>query len=441
MAYLQHNDDAIHGQAEDSCGIDNTFDDEDGDEDIVEQSIQPQETYYPGINVCIVCEKRPPYLANGRSYPTCGLTCARVFERLRNSTALPIQPSSPSSSDGSTALRIVTQRNPPFRRISSSIASPSSRRHSAVDNLTQRLDSLAVQNSPIRTEPASRQVNNFLPCVVCLVGYCRNDKYVTCTIACAEKLCKTGSANPTMCNYCHRHGKVTGKNQCEQCIELAKVACLLCKSRPKFKRYHLCGKTCKTIATKLTPLILEAPAGHATYEFVENKFKDSWKYPGTSVPTVKNIFKIIEGKDFLEPYDKYKKLVGNEVFRYHGTTRQCTLGSGNNTQLCANTACALCSILKTSFKTSLANPGGAFGPGIYSSSASNKAYSYTSSGSGAIILTKVILGIVRAVSGWKEVTACPPGSHSVVFDRQNGSLNETIVYSDDAIRPVFLITF
>ena len=29
----------------------------------------------------------------------------------------------------------------------------------------------------------------------------------------------------------------------------------------------------------------------------------------------------------------------------------------------------------------------------------------------------------------------------VVFDRQNGALNETIVYSDDAIRPVFLITF
>ena len=29
----------------------------------------------------------------------------------------------------------------------------------------------------------------------------------------------------------------------------------------------------------------------------------------------------------------------------------------------------------------------------------------------------------------------------VVYDRQNGALNETIVYSDDAIRPVFLLVF
>ena len=29
----------------------------------------------------------------------------------------------------------------------------------------------------------------------------------------------------------------------------------------------------------------------------------------------------------------------------------------------------------------------------------------------------------------------------VVFERQNDCLNETVVYSDDAIRPVFLITF
>ena len=29
----------------------------------------------------------------------------------------------------------------------------------------------------------------------------------------------------------------------------------------------------------------------------------------------------------------------------------------------------------------------------------------------------------------------------VVYDRQGGRLNETIIYSDDAIRPVFLIIF
>jgi len=93
-----------------------------------------------------------------------------------------------------------------------------------------------------------------------------------------------------------------------------------------------------------------------------------------------------------------------------------------------------------------------------------RAYSYTSEGSGALLLTKVVLGNVRYVSGWMEVMSCPPGYNSVgflllsglqvkltfslrflyskvVYDRQGGCLNETIIYSDDAIRPVFLIIF
>ena len=109
---------------------------------------------------------------------------------------------------------------------------------------------------------------------------------------------------------------------------------------------------------------------------VEKKFTSSWKFPNTTIPVIQRIYKIIENKAFLQPYDKYKcvffvqflisrtkfinrKTVGNEVFRYHGTTRKCTLGAPGNTKLCSDTTCALCSILKTSFKTSLANPRGA----------------------------------------------------------------------------------
>jgi hypothetical protein len=192
---------------------------------------------------------------------------------------------------------------------------------------------------------------------------------------------------------------------------------------------------------KSTPLILEAQPGHATFELVEQKFKSAWKVPTTQCPPIKKIFKIIENRSFLLPYDRYKKRVGQEVFRYHGTARRCTLGNNGNTQLCTSTACPLCSILRTSFKVSLANPTGAFGAGVYTSSASNKSYSYTRAGSGAIILTKVVLGNVRNVAAWNEVMNCPSGFDSVVFDRQNGTLNETIVYSDDAIRPVFLLLF
>ncbi|KAF9526066.1 hypothetical protein CPB83DRAFT_770963 [Crepidotus variabilis] len=261
------------------------------------------------------------------------------------------------------------------------------------------------------------------------------DRYPTCGLRCAEKLAK-GGADPTLCD----RPKLAGHNQCgNQCKDAAKLACLLCKSRPKFKRYHLCGKTCKQLSAKQTPLILEAPEGHATWEMVQKKFDSAWKY-GTK-PQIKKIYKIIESRNFLMPYDKYKYKVGNEVFRYHGTSRKCTLGSNGNTMLCNDSTCALCCILKTSFKTSLANPHGAFGPGIYTSSAANKAHSYSNHGNGALLLTKVVLGQVHSVTQFGEVSSCPAGKHSVVFDRNAGALNETIIYSDDAIRPVFMIIF
>ena len=117
--------------------------------------------------------------------------------------------------------------------------------------------------------------------------------------------------------------------------------------------------------------------------------------------------------------------------------------------LCNDSGCALCCILKTSFKTTVANPNGAwvlspcilyielrsfkcsFGAGIYSSSAANKfvllfsdlisdlrfccirAYSYSANGSGALILTKVVLGNVYNVNGFAAVTSLPAGYNSV----------------------------
>ena len=89
----------------------------------------------------------------------------------------------------------------------------------------------------------------------------------------------------------------------------------------------------------------------------------------------------------------------------------------------------------------------------------DRSYSFTQGGSGAILVTKVVLGKVRKVTAWNEVMNCPPGFDSVsvyihplkatlkhtynqvVFDRQNGQLNETIVYAENAIRPAYLLLF
>jgi len=58
-----------------------------------------------------------------------------------------------------------------------------------------------------------------------------------------------------------------------------------------------------------------------------------------------------------------------------------------------------------------------------------------------MFLTKVVLGNVRRVNKFAEVKKCPAGFQSVEYDRMDGKLNETVVYTNDAIRPVFLIVF
>ncbi|KAJ2924076.1 hypothetical protein H1R20_g13018, partial [Candolleomyces eurysporus] len=238
-----------------------------------------------------------------------------------------------------------------------------------------------------------------------------------------------------MCTYCHRRPKFSSKEQCGRtCADKAKRACLLCKTRPKNKKYHFCGKTCKNIATKSTPLILEIPKGHVTYDMVENKFKGGWKV-GTP-PAITKIFKVIENDAFLKPYDAYRKRVGpKENYLYHGTKRQCQLGV-STTKLCASATCAICNILKTSYKVEVANLG-SFGQGVYTSSASNMSFGFCGAG-GAMLLNKVVLG--KSVQVSSCLSSCPAGYDSVVYDPQ-GASNETIVYSNDALRPVFLIMF
>jgi len=219
--------------------------------------------------------------------------------------------------------------------------------------------------------------------------------------------------------------------------------CLMCRRRPKNGRFDFCGINCRDEAKKLSPMLLEIPHGHITFTMVQLKFQQSWKPAnGTSCPRVKHVYRIVEASNSIASYHNYLRTYGNEGFFYHGTKRSCRLGDDGHTTLCTSTFCNACSILRTSFAVSLANPGGAFGQGIYTSSASNKSANYSNSPSnGIMFLAKVVLGNVHNVHRFAEVTSCPYGFQSVVFDRANGELNETVVYTDNAIRPVYLIVF
>ncbi|KAF6750873.1 hypothetical protein DFP72DRAFT_909507 [Ephemerocybe angulata] len=314
----------------------------------------------------------------------------------------------------------------------------------SVDSLTDSLNAMTLTRKPqsgashlSRGQPTGS--SRGLQCVVCKIRP-KFGEYQTCSTHCIKKVLKNGG-DPDMCDYCHEKPRTPGKRQCGMdCIRKATVACLVCKCRPKNRRYQFCGRTCKRIAMEYTPFILSIPKQHVTYQMVAKKFIDSWKSTTLQIPAIREIYKINHDDASLQRYNEYKETVGNEQFLYHGTARLCQLGVAT-TELCASLTC-VCNIVRTSFQMAKAKPTGlAFGKGIYTSSASNKAYRQYSGVHGAVVVSKVVLGKIKHVSRFNEVLSCPVGFNSVVYDRMDGKLNESVVYRDDAIRPVFLILF
>lgn len=255
-----------------------------------------------------VCHVRPRARNTGRIYRTCGFTCDAALAKSQSSklegnvpildpALLALLSQQLSLSDGSPGAHRSPQQpsrayiynshdqNSPHEHSQSPPgvrrrqAAPSDRRHPS-----RVYQSCVVCFSSLSSSSWQITSSDFLWQQVCRV-LCRDGRYVTCGIKCTERLCKRGSSNPKMCDvsiswsatpslfypkriyqYCHRRPKFPGYDQCgKTCGDNASKACLLCRCRPKFGRYPLCGRTCKKIATKWTPLILEARPGHITY--------------------------------------------------------------------------------------------------------------------------------------------------------------------------------
>ncbi|GBE87736.1 hypothetical protein SCP_1104130 [Sparassis crispa] len=242
----------------------------------------------------------------------------------------------------------------------------------------------------------------------------------------------------------------------------AAEACLFCGLAPKARindRYSdFCSRRCKEDAVDSAPIILQLQKSHDAYIEVEEQFKDTWKH-STNVPVVHQIWKIYGSKNANDTFDRYRlslerrtgKKDGNTQRRWHGTIRACTLGDSELLrELCTSETCSLCNIIRSSFQLARAGERtnfGRFGAGIYTSGTSSKANNYVAETGGSsyksVLLNEVIMGEgIKLHTGDETLTEPPPGYDSVIGE-PGGDLNydESIVYTNDAIRPIFLILY
>lgn len=224
-----------------------------------------------------------------------------------------------------------------------------------------------------------------------------------------------------------------------------------------FHRYSLKRPSSwtKKKATRLVALSPQDP----TYIQLEKHFQDGWTHPKKQKPQVHAIFEIVLTEESLVAYLRYRALVelsrvprhANEQLLFHGTSRSCTLGDEKTrTQLCKMAGCLLCAVLRNSFDVSKCGKRHKFrrfGTGIYTTACSSKADDYfigvPDSPFRAVLVNRVVVGnpLTRQYNA-EEITELPFGYHSVVgVPGADLNYGETVVYTNDAIRPAYLIVY
>lgn len=191
---------------------------------------------------------------------------------------------------------------------------------------------------------------------------------------------------------------------------------------------------------------------------IQQQFLRSWKHPDKPKPEVCAVFRILSPEQSLEKYSSYllkvakkRGLANVEELLFHGTSRSCRLGeTKSNVQLCTMPECYLCCIIRESFhidKSGTSHSFQRFGKGIYTTSCSSKADSYfrdVSEGSPfrMVLVNRVVVGKPRRVLHNRHRTLSP-ASYDSLIGVPGDVLNyqETVVYTDEAIRPAYLIVY
>ncbi|KAH6913474.1 hypothetical protein BKA70DRAFT_1262986 [Coprinopsis sp. MPI-PUGE-AT-0042] len=364
------------------------------------------------IALCVSCHVKPKYFDGSKTHPYCGKTCAATTK--------------PRSSSASA-------------KASSGHASSNSNNCTFCHNRPKYSD--GTRTHDYCSKACARQANP--------------QKKQSGLVTGAGQICKAPGCN----NAAHSTG-----DYCSMAHKtLAENLCLMCMKAQKMANSHFCSQTCIDDAEKKGPAVLEVPHGHVTFKSVAEQFKVSWRHTGTTCPTVRRVYKIVITPAASASYDSYRAAIeakgqfvaqgrsaGNENRRWHGTRRVCNLGDKGHTTFCSSTTCSLCSIIRNSYDISLwgkKTGWGRFGKGIYTSSTSSKSNDYShndcKSHLKAILLNKVVVGKGCKMMQDNTTLVTPPNGFDSVLAEKGGSLNydELVVYTNDAIRPSFLVMY
>ncbi|KAF9001573.1 hypothetical protein BDQ17DRAFT_1391048 [Cyathus striatus] len=370
------------------------------------------------VALCIHCHLRPKHFDGNKTHPYCSKTCANKAK------------ASSVSSTPPTSIVSVSPGNCDF-----------------CHNRPKYFDGTRIH--PFCSKACAR-------IAVCQAPGCNNPPHI--------------NTNGTSSDYCSNAHKLSGSSLpvvkhflTSSLRRIGETLCLMCLQAPKLANSHFCSQKCADDAEKKGPMILEVPFGHVTFKSVSDQFKASWRHVGTMCPTVRHVYKIISPQPCLVSYNAYRATVesrgqfvaagrsaGNENRRWHGTRRECNLGDKGHTQFCSSPSCSLCCIVRTSYNLSLwgkKTGWGRFGKGIYTSSTSSKSNDYShndcKSHLKSILLNKVVVGKGCKMLQDNTSLTAPPAGYDSVLAEKGGSLNydELVVYTNDAIRPSFLVMY
>lgn len=244
----------------------------------------------------------------------------------------------------------------------------------------------------------------------------------------------------------------------------ARSFCLICGAKPQHQRALICSMACDEKVRLRGHKIMRIPYDHASHKSIVNQFESSWRHTGKKCPAVKHVYLIVSPKLVVDRYEAYRERVeargnfaatgrsaGNENRRWHGTRRECDLGEDGQTEPCTLPTCSLCKIVRESFDLRFfkgRTGWGRFGRGIYTSSTSSKSDDYACDATAqsslkSMILAKVVVGRGCKMRYDDTTLTAPPLGYDSVLGEKGARLNydEVVVYSNEAIRPAYLILY